>query len=768
MSKIFYVIIFLILGLAVFLLQKYSEPYYIAVAGPMTNINGEAMQQGVQLAIDEINKKDGINGRQIKLKIFDDQNDPNIAIEKAKEIIKGKYLAVIGHYTSGTSLAAAEIYKKHGIPAISGSATSDELTKGNDWYFRVIFNNSDQGALLAYYIKKILKRDKASIIFDSDSYGENLAKTFLQTAKMIDLKIKNQWCFIGDNGGNCPAEQNFADTLKLVKNLNAKKTGIIFLATHSEEAVKIIKAVRNKNNRFPIIGADSLSSTAFYDLIRNDTLEKYQKGYYTDGIYVIAPFLEDLAGKRAIDFKRAFSTKYNKKKLSATSIVYYDATQVILHALKQLSSETITYSLIEKRTQLKENLWKISNHHQAVEGVTGPIYFDRNGDVDQSIPIGVYENGKPTVALSQYRSKHLTQEQSQAKRILPEVFEGNLIKVNGKFRSKAEVVYVGVEFNKITQLKTKESSYMIDFYIWFRSKIDMDKSEIDKLFLDEFGINTTTFDNKIHFDANQIEFVNIVDVKAGQLTNSKMADIDRTITDEKIITKTYRVKAKFKGDFDFHRYPLDRQTLSIQLRHQNKERNSLIYAVDTQGLKMDELKERVKNNNIVALNGWQVHDIALFEDIQKIDSTFGFPKYFNLQRQLEYSRLNIEIEIERHVFSFFWKNLFPNMLIIVLGYGIFFIKAFATQMALGVNLILPTSILHIRLSSELPMLAYFTLLEYTFYLIYFLAVCSLLMVVTMHFHEEDERNYKRTQNIMLAGRIGYPIVVFVGCFLIFF
>ncbi|MDM8558002.1 ABC transporter substrate-binding protein [Candidatus Parabeggiatoa sp. HSG14] len=799
--------------IAFFLWGNFYKPLHIALVGPITtdgqkNPNGKAMQQGVQLAIDEINRQGGINGRRIKLKIFDDQNRPDIAKQVAQEIANGKYLAVIGHYTSSASLAAAKVYKASGIPAISGSATADELTQGNDWYFRVIFNNSDQGALLAYYVKKVLGYNKASVLFDSDAYGATLAKTFMQTASMIGLKVENQWCFVGKAGGKCPSQENrFNDAFKEKVNqaLKPEKPDILFLATHSKEAVAIIKALRKKDNQVLIIGADALSSKEFYKRIKHDdslenedNLEKYQPGYYTDGIYLTTPFIADLAGKRAIDFKHSFLKKYGEKNPSPTSIIYYDAAQVILHALKNLPNEAAslkeervrlydavqvilhtlkdllntTASLKEERMQLKESLWKISNHNQAVEGVTGPIYFDKNGDVDQSIPIGVFEKGKPTVALSQYRTKHLTKDQSQTDRMLSEVFEGNLIKANGKFRSRAEVVHVGVELNKITQLEMKESSYMIDFYIWFRTKID-DTIDIDNLELD---INTTKFDDKIHFDVNQIEFVNIVKLKEGNLSKSKMADSEManidysSVTDEKMLTKTYRVKAQFKGDFDFHRYPLDHQILSIQLRHKNKKRDTLIYAVDTQGLKIDSFVERVKEkgSHVLAVNGWLIHDISLFEDIQKADSTFGFPKYFNLRHQLEYSRLNIEVEIKRHVVSFFWKNLFPNMLLIILGYGIFFINSFGTQISLGINLILPTSILHIRTSAELPTLAYFTFLEYTFYLIYFLAVCSLLMIITMHIYEEIENKQKLIKDIRFAGRIGYPLVVFVGFALILY
>ena len=163
-----------------------TEPLYVAVSGPMSGkseVNGKAMVQGIQLYLDQINQQGGIHGHPVELLIFDDKNQPELAKEVAIKIAKqSQALAVMGHYTSSTSVIAAPIYQKYGVPAVSGSATSDELTKGNDWYFRTIFNNSDQGALLANYVRKILDYHEADILFDEDVYGTTLSESFIQTA----------------------------------------------------------------------------------------------------------------------------------------------------------------------------------------------------------------------------------------------------------------------------------------------------------------------------------------------------------------------------------------------------------------------------------------------------------------------------------------------------------------------------------------------------------------------------------------------------------
>jgi branched-chain amino acid transport system substrate-binding protein len=741
-----------------------KETLYLAVVGPMSTPNGEAMVQGVQLALKQINRESNIHGKRIELLKFDDNNDPNLAKEKAAEVVNGKAVAVIGHYASNASLAAADVYKQHGIPAVTGSATADKLTVGNDWYFRVIFNNTSQGALVANYVHNVLGYDKAYIFFDEDAYGSSLKEAFVSSARTIGLKIQEQWGFTSNNPNSF--NQSRAKMTQVLKD--KAENSILFLATHSNEAAQTLIHLKHQRVDIPIIGADALSSKTFADKIKGEIKEKYQPGYYTDGVYLTTPFLSDLAGKRAIDFKQAFIEHYGNDNTpsttashfkrafiktyrndpSTTAIIYYDAARVVLQALL---AQTPKGNLSEKRELLKENLLRFSDHNYAVDGVTGPIFFDKNGDTNKQIPIGVFEKGKPTVAWYQYWPRTWTVPKmipKILKETLADVFEERLLKINGQFRRKAEVVYVGFEFNDISQLDTKEAIYMLDFYIWFRFKPDNDK----------------VANPSGRFGGKLIEFVNIVNPTDGTLEKPDIEENFSVKFDERTITEIYRVKALFKGNFDFHHYPLDYQLLPLQLRHKNKTRDSLIFAVDSQGMRIGTHIEKLKRNNVFSIHGWQINNLSFFENIKETDSTFGMTKFFHSQHKLKYSRLNVVIEIKRYVVSFFWKNLFPTILLITMGYGIFYIKTFGTQVTLGVNLILPTSVLHIRLSSELPTLPYFTMLEYVFYLIYFLAVYSLALVVLMHIHEKDEY----MELINRIGRISYPAIVLITVIFIFF
>ena len=695
--------------------KLFDKVAYIAVVGPMQTANGKAMVQGAQLYVEQINQQGGIDGKTIELLIFDDTTNVK---KTAKQVVNSSSIAVIGHYDSESSLIAAPIYQKHGIPSITGSATVDELTKNNDGAFRIIFNNSNQGALLANYAFKILKYKNASILYDEGVYGSTLATSFEQTAKQIDnLNIKHKWSFNQDNFNKV------LDRVVQIFSGEGKEAGILFLATHSKEALEAIVALRQEWHYIPIIGADVLSSNQFNKQLQQYSQEQIQPGYFTDGIYFTTPFVMDIGDEVAIKFKNDFIDKYQTKP-SVTAALYYDVTKVALHAFKKVSSANIK----NQRQQLKDNLWKISHSESSVKGVTGSIYFDKQGDAVKSIPVSMYEKGKTEIALDQYRL--LTNPRNIKGDILPKVLDGELIKVNENIMTKAQIVYVGMDMNEISGLNTQNSTFTADFYLWFRFKT---KDFVDK-------------------DINFINSVNPISL-GKPIINEESITIKGTFT-----TRTYRVKTRFKGYFDFHNYPLDRQILPIKFRHQQKTRDTLIYIVDSHGMRTENILTKYKD--IFSVDSWQVSDVEFFTGVQENDSTFGLPDYFYSQQRMEYSLFNVTIEIKRNALNFIFKNLFPTFILISLGYGIFFTTTLSIQLGLGVNIILPTSIIHVRLASELPNIAYFTLVEYFFYMSYLLAVLCIGIGLTMHAYENDEKIVRKLTSM---GRIGYPIFVLI-CF----
>ena len=97
--------------------------------------------------IDELNAKGGIRGRPIELVPFDDASSAETARANVQAIADSPCVAVLGHYLSTTSSAAGPGYKSARIPALTGTSSCDDLTRGNEFYFRAQTTSSLQGAL---------------------------------------------------------------------------------------------------------------------------------------------------------------------------------------------------------------------------------------------------------------------------------------------------------------------------------------------------------------------------------------------------------------------------------------------------------------------------------------------------------------------------------------------------------------------------------------------------------------------------------------------
>jgi potassium efflux system protein len=238
-NRKYFIIYILLLSLFIIFGVKYfssnQEQLHIAFIGPMSGSGaaaGKSMTQAIQWYINQVNQKGGIQGKQIVLDIFDDQNDAKRAREQALEIVaQNRALAVIGHWYSSASISGGEVYKKYQIPTVTPGSTNVKVTLNNEWYFRNIFNANSSGQFLANYVKKVLKQDAVTIIHEQAAYGAYLAEVFEKNCHKLGAPVKYKWSY--DN--NDPhLEKNIQ---KIVDELKQKKesAGILFLAVQAIE-----------------------------------------------------------------------------------------------------------------------------------------------------------------------------------------------------------------------------------------------------------------------------------------------------------------------------------------------------------------------------------------------------------------------------------------------------------------------------------------------------------------------------------------------------
>src|SRR5947208_6222583 len=158
--------------------------YLPALTGPSSS-TGVGINRGIQLAVQEINKAGGIDGRQLELITRDTQSDPTKAVNGAAELTRGaKVTVVFGPVNSGESLAVTPLLARTNTPQVH-PCWVDSLTdpKKYPMCFRNAPTNQQIGGAANRYVVEVLKRKKAAVISDTTGYGTASVSAYVPMLK---------------------------------------------------------------------------------------------------------------------------------------------------------------------------------------------------------------------------------------------------------------------------------------------------------------------------------------------------------------------------------------------------------------------------------------------------------------------------------------------------------------------------------------------------------------------------------------------------------
>ena len=158
-----------------------TEPIVIGIVGPFSQVRGRSMRLAAELAVREINDNGGVNGRPLRLSAVDDSAQTASAIRAATVLRDDpSVVAVVGHLTSGTTLAAAPIYHASNNPvvSISPSASNPAVSDAGPYTFRVCPTDAEHGSALAEWARTALGARRAAVIYSNDPYGRGIAEAF--------------------------------------------------------------------------------------------------------------------------------------------------------------------------------------------------------------------------------------------------------------------------------------------------------------------------------------------------------------------------------------------------------------------------------------------------------------------------------------------------------------------------------------------------------------------------------------------------------------
>ena len=605
-----------------------QDPLTIAVSlgtDDPTEIGVDQAIKGIEEYIKEVNQAGGVNGKKLKIELFNDSNDPEKARQVAQDIADSNALIVLGHYYSSTSIAAGETYKKNGVPAITGGATADKVTKGNEWYFRTILNGSSQANFLAFYIKEVLGYANVSLIYDGgETFSNSMGQAFEKGAQEHQVKLENKWDLSATEGKDI--EEKIQNIVGELAESSSENVGAVVILTIEDPAVKIIAAMKRQGLSYPIVGGDSLSAETFVKRFQEYPEEQKQPGYFTNGIYSISHILFDVLGEKAQDFKSRYTDKYDREPGWVTG-TFYNSAKVAVAAIERAKVTGNPELIKQERQKVRDEIDAMEDSlATAVDGLNGPIYFNSEGNLSQSVTISYYLNSQIVSALRQLTPITIAKSKEE---LAADLSNGNIVRFGDKFLNRTHVVYAGIRPRHISEVDLEQKTCKLDFELWLRYSS-----------AEELGNSQPVQD--IHF-LNAVEKIDLGKPIKKVVKNGVAYDL-------------YQVSGTFKIDFIDDDRDFGEHILGVNFINNQVSQSHLLYVIDSIGLSPVDDKifgDILRDDQVLSpKTGWKIQNVKFFQDATEPE-TLGNPGLITSRREdAKFSRFNLAITIVHHQVNF--------------------------------------------------------------------------------------------------------------------
>ncbi|MEP7344284.1 MAG: ABC transporter substrate-binding protein [Gemmatimonadaceae bacterium] len=323
---------------------KDSTPVWFGTAGPWDQGYGQMNKRGIDLALEEINARGGINGRRLQLVSRNDEGDGAKATAIASEFLANDQIAaVVGHVTSGAMVAAARVYDQ-GLPAVATTVSTPDLSGMSPYVFRVISSDSANGIDLARFARRRgFKR--VSVLYENNAYGRGLTEAFSRA-------------FGGEMLSSDPIPtEGTGDFEPYIAFLQTRQPDLIFVAGTEGSGKAVLREARKRGLHAAFIGGDGWTGVV-------------ADSAAAEGAFVGAPFTALDERPEAQRFVRAFRERYHVDP-DGNAALGYDATMLLARAVEHAGSS---------RKAIRQWLAAL-DEDTAFPGVTGPIRFLPSGDV---------------------------------------------------------------------------------------------------------------------------------------------------------------------------------------------------------------------------------------------------------------------------------------------------------------------------------------------------------------------------------------------------
>src|SRR5450432_2611293 len=330
--------------------------------------SGTNFDNGIKLAVKEINASGGILGRKIEYTSMDTQSAPQTAKALAQKAVDQNAYVVMGPVFSGSFIVSMAETKRAEIPNFTGGEAANITQQGNPYVFRTSFTQSTAMPKLARYIKDTVKASTLAIVWVNNDFGKGGRDSMIKALEPHGIKV------VADVSTD-PGQVDFSSAVLKVKQSNADA---VFVYTNEEESARALRELKKQGYDKPIIGETTLTGQKVIELA----------GDAANGAVAHVGLTVDAPQPQIKTFDQKFQAEYKYKSdhngMKGYSF-FFDVTATT-EKIGKFDSKEFAKALHGATIRVKDS-----------PGVLLDVHFDANGDLDRESFLVKVEGGKQVV-----------------------------------------------------------------------------------------------------------------------------------------------------------------------------------------------------------------------------------------------------------------------------------------------------------------------------------------------------------------------------------
>ncbi len=350
-----------------------GETWKIGGIGPITGgaaIYGIAVQNGAQVAVDEINAAGGINGYPVEFSFEDDEHNPEKSVNAYNALKDWGMEMLLGTVTSGPCTAVAAEAAADNMYLLTPSGSSTDILADKTNAFQVCFTDPNQGVGSAQFIGENAMATKVAVIYDSsDVYSTGIYEKFAAEAANQPFEIVVEEAFTADSN------TDFSVQLQKAK---AAEADLVFLPIYYQQAALILTQANDMGYKPTFFSCDGMDGILGVDNF--DTA-------LAEGVVLLTPFVADATDEATVNFVTKYKEAYGETPIQFAADAY-DGMYIIKAAIEKAGLAPDA-SVSDMCDAMKAAMVEIS-----VDGLTGEaMTWAATGEVSKAPKAMVIKEG---------------------------------------------------------------------------------------------------------------------------------------------------------------------------------------------------------------------------------------------------------------------------------------------------------------------------------------------------------------------------------------